>query len=72
MLLVALEILPPPTRLNLQLRTRQWARPVEGDVVWSDAERQANKPPVAHGMRFARPVDTGLAVELFMIQSTLP
>jgi hypothetical protein len=70
LLLVTQEILPPSTHLRLELQTRQGGRAFEGDVVWNDAERRSNAPPIAHGIRFAGPVGSGLAVEVFMVEST--
>ena len=70
LLLVTREILPPSTHLRLELQARQGGRAFEGDVVWNDAERRSNAPPIAHGIRFAGPVVSGLAVELFMVEST--
>ncbi len=72
LLLEAPEILPPTTRLQLQLHTHQGTRTFEGEVLWNDAERHSDKPPVAHGIRFTSPGVTGLAVELFMRESRRP
>jgi hypothetical protein len=70
LLLVTQEILPPATHLQLDLQTRQGRRAFEGDVMWNDAERRSNAPPIAHGIRFAGPVVPGLAVDLFMLEAT--
>ncbi len=71
LLLVTQEILPPSTHLRLELQARQGGRAFEGAVVWNDAERRSNAPPIAHGIRFAGPVVPGLAVELFMSEFTV-
>jgi hypothetical protein len=71
LLLVTREILPLSTHLRLELQTGQGGRAFEGDVVWNDAERRSNAPPIAHGIRFAGPVVPGLAVEFFMVESPL-
>ncbi len=69
LLLEAPEILPPATHLRLQLHTHQGVRTFEGEVLWNDAERHSDNPPVAHGIRFTGPGVAGLAVELFMGES---
>ncbi len=72
LLLEAPEILPPATHLRLQLHTHQGVRTFEGEVLWNDAERHGNNPPVAHGIRFTGPGVAGLAVDLFMGESRRP
>ncbi len=69
LLLEAPEIIPPATRLRLQLHTHQGVRRFEGEVLWNDAQRRSDKLPVAHGVRFTSPGVGGLAVELFMGES---
>jgi hypothetical protein len=66
LLLVTQEILSPSTHLRLELQTRQGKRAFEGAVVWNDAERRSTAPRIAHGIRFAGPVVSGLAVELLL------
>ncbi len=67
--LEAPEILPPGTHLQLHLHTHQGARTFDGEVLWNDAARRSDIPPVAHSVRFSSPGVRGLAVEVFIGES---
>lgn len=68
LLLLAPEVLPPPTPLELQLNTRQGERRFKGAVVWNDAAPAPIKPTIRHGVCLTTPIITGMAVDLYLAE----